>query len=1142
MFDWLKRRNIQNETAPSLYLHQNEQGLVWTFETLNASLECGILAQPILQQLESDGLVTESELGFSSDWDEIYTIIKHPEYSQVCSDIQIPELILVTPALESIGTLTDTNFGISICGWTDFNGVPVQIDVINGPIIRIDGNLRLIPESSWKVAAAVKALWLRPEVERNDANNRKLWGQIRQAAITAKSQLSDFLYRSVVLTPEKLLIDLNRIDVGGTKVVEVIPSFGSCPQGWLGQFDSHSQILNRYDIPTHEGLVQVIITPAVKAILSQIKRMPARRVAGVRAEAFVVNPFAALGEDACATIDVAQFEQARIDANLTFDRFTAHVDKDPLGNPIAVGLLIESSRIVQDGIEQSSIKMFSSDDELGRFIEITSQRLKNGFQISAWKDYEFELYGNTSQELEILSSALAIRRKGFVQITYSQIYDLSKYSSRVDEIGNQKPFFSPYITKKDSGDGWFPDNLIPIIVWSPSEGDDPVAVPLTPELENLIREKLIQAEQINANEIIIPSFPCPIPVSEANNLLLSFNAFRKNPPSESPDEISRQANNSKFKGETLVIKPNIQGIDYQEIQRELLSTYSKVPVIPSTLKKNVELMPHQLEGVAWLQHLFKHSPQDCRGCVLADDMGLGKTLQLLTLLAWAFEQDQSLAPALIVAPVSLLENWQEEINIFFKDKALPIATVYGDYLRVHRLPRAAIDKQLIDKGLVKFLRPGWIGSAKIVLTTYETLRDLEFSFAAENWSVMICDEAQKIKNPNALVTTAAKKQNVQFKIACTGTPVENTLTDLWCLFDFVQPGMLGGLNEFGRIYRKPIEAKTEEEKARIAELREKIEPQLLRRTKKEVANLKDKIIVKECQSLPMSLYQLGIYSQAVTLFKQRNEPGGRSPFKNHLGLLQYLRVICTDPRNIGTEASTLESLDSYRKRAPKLHWLIDELIRIKECQEKVIVFCEFRGVQRLLRHYIKEAFGFEPDVINGDTEASANHQNSRQKKIRAFQEKTGFGVIILSPIAVGYGVNIQAANHVIHYTRTWNPAKEDQATDRAYRIGQNKEVYVYYPVITSNEFTTFDVKLHKLLEEKREIADDMLNGSGDISPAAFDIAGIVPVGNEATINTVINLDYVLTISPKYLEGLTSHFGKHKDIPLCIVHQTLVMMA
>ncbi len=137
--------------------------------------------------------------------------------------------------------------------------------------------------------------------------------------------------------------------------------------------------------------------------------------------------------------------------------------------------------------------------------------------------------------------------------------------------------------------------------------------------------------------------------------------------------------------------------------------------------------------------------------------------------------------------------------------------------------------------MVKFLKPGWRGAAKVVLTTYEILRDLEFSFAAEKWSVMICDEAQRIKNPNAMVTRAAKKQNVMFRIACTGTPVENTLADLWCLFDYIQRNLLGALNDFGRRYRRPIEAETDEERARVKELRERISPQILRRTKADVA-------------------------------------------------------------------------------------------------------------------------------------------------------------------------------------------------------------------------------------------------------------------------------------------------------------------
>ena len=142
-------------------------------------------------------------------------------------------------------------------------------------------------------------------------------------------------------------------------------------------------------------------------------------------------------------------------------------------------------------------------------------------------------------------------------------------------------------------------------------------------------------------------------------------------------------------------------------------------------------------------------------------------------------------------------------------------------------------------------------------------------------------------------------------------------------------------------------------------------------------------------------------------------------------------------------------------------------------------------MQRTLQRCIGERFGVVPDVINGDTSADSANANNRQRRIKKFQEKPGFGVIVLSPLAVGFGVNIQAANHVVHFTRTWNPAKEDQATDRAYRIGQTKEVHVYYPVVVAEDFLTFDAKLDKLLEWKRGLSTDMLNGSGELSPADF---------------------------------------------------------
>ena len=282
-----------------------------------------------------------------------------------------------------------------------------------------------------------------------------------------------------------------------------------------------------------------------------------------------------------------------------------------------------------------------------------------------------------------------------------------------------------------------------------------------------------------------------------------------------------------------------------------------------------------------------------------------------------------------------------------------------------------------------------------------------------------------------------------------------------------------------------------------------------------------KIVVDSCRRLPLSSTQRNLYAKAIGDFKMRADPSFRTPFKNHLGLLQYLRLVCTDPRRHGLSVFKPEPITQYRAGAPKLDWLLNQLGQIQAQGEKAIIFCEFRNIQRLLQHYIEEVFALQADIINGDTSASASHSASRQKRIKAFQAKPGFGVIILSPVAVGFGVNIQAANHVIHYTRTWNPAKEDQASDRAWRIGQTRDVYVYCPVVAAQDFTTFDVKLDQLLERKRSLASDMLNGSPDISLAEFKIEEVIPDADIASIDERVTLDLALRMDWRHFEGLAA---------------------
>ena len=1125
--NWFSRFSSNKKRPVQLYRALTRSGVL--LKTEQVTKEPGVLGAAhaiqdqqiggLLSQLEDEGLLQETDHGRLLDWDSVYRLSATADFSEIAKIIALPESGEISPLLRSTGSLTDTDFNIHVAGWRDGAGRPVRDAEAEGALIKTGNSYVLMPAKCWQLMNALSDFRSRPK-EAGTADHRAAWGKIRSAALDAGANLDEFLFRTVVLSPEKLQIGLRKGASPGDRVVEIIPSFPSAPDEWLAAFDRSSLVPGRYDLPTEHGIVQIVLSPEVKSVLQEIKKLPGRRVAGARAEAFLSNPFSALGEDAAAVIEPEQFEEAKEKAGITSERFTAHIERDAVGYPEIVGVLIE--RLGRSGLEASEIVVFTSDDELDEFNRRVRSCLDSGLQFCGWNGFDLELFGETADQVALLENALRERKEPRVLVSYADVYDLSRYTDRIETIGQEKPYYSPFIAKKKDDDGWFPDNVIPVISWTPEGQEEAVAVPVTPAVQAEIRAKIDEAKRSGQTSLTLKGFDKPVPVSEAEFVLETFEAAGESIKKGDfkPENFKSKAQHDKARV-GLVIRANIQSIDYEEARRNLLLALPGKPELPKGLRPEIALKEHQHHGVLWLQHLYTLAPDQCRGAVLADDMGLGKTLQILTLICWLFENKPESEPALIVAPVSLLENWKLEVEKFFKPGVLPVLTAYGDSLKALRLPRESIDKQLAGQGLVKFLKPDWTAGAKVVLTTYETLRDLEFSFAQQKWSLMVCDEAQKIKNPNAMVTRATKKQHVRFKLACTGTPVENTLADLWCLFDFIQPGLLGALNDFGQRYRKPIEAETAEELARVAELRAKIQPQILRRLKKDVAkDLREKIIDPGCKQLSLSDYQRSLYGQAVELFKNRHEKDSRSPFQNHLGLLHYLRLICTDPRRIGLDVFTPEPISEYRRKAPKLEWLLLTLKIIRDKNEKAIVFCEFKNIQRMLRHYIEEALGVSADIINGDTSASSTQANSRQKRIDAFQRSHGFNVIILSPVAVGFGLNIQAANHVIHYTRTWNPAKEDQATDRAYRIGQTKDVFVYCPTVRAADFKTFDVRLDELLTAKRALADDMLNGTGEVEPGDFGIDDVVPgSGTGSGFDIQITVDVARQMKWDYFEGM-----------------------
>jgi hypothetical protein len=514
--------------------------------------------------------------------------------------------------------------------------------------------------------------------------------------------------------------------------------------------------------------------------------------------------------------------------------------------------------------------------------------------------------------------------------------------------------------------------------------------------------------------------------------------------------------------------------------------------------------PHQEDAVRWLlgrarralrqQHVIHSAQGFGAGALLADDMGLGKTFSTLIFLAewldlWRKTAGFEPPAVLIVSPLSLMENWKAEISKSFKDGHLVFTRVLmaqadADLATVRRSPGSrdmAVPGEVTQYGLgfgdgtersVDY--PGGC-----VLTTYQTLRDYRFSFGKAEWSAAIFDEAQNIKNPNAMQTIAAKALKALFRVTLTGTPVENHLGDFWSILDTAEPGPLGSFAEFKREWI----LRMQRDKNHMAEigqqLRDRVGGLMLRRTKEEqLKGLPQKTGGIEPILVDMTPEQRALYDTVMTAAWSDggSEDGRRSERQNRqLAALWQLRQVSLHPDllgggNIKTANSPALSL-AVLQRSGKLAWLLECLDQIMALGEKVLIFCVQKKLQEALSHHLGQIYGLSVPVINGDTKATSRRspEATRLGLIDQFSNEPGFGICVLSPIAAGVGLNIVAANHVIHLERHWNPAKEDQATDRAYRIGQTRPVTVYLPTGNHPEIASFDLVLHRLLEKKRNL-------------------------------------------------------------------------
>jgi SNF2 family DNA or RNA helicase len=449
--------------------------------------------------------------------------------------------------------------------------------------------------------------------------------------------------------------------------------------------------------------------------------------------------------------------------------------------------------------------------------------------------------------------------------------------------------------------------------------------------------------------------------------------------------------------------------------------------------------------------------------LLADDMGLGKTYQALAFLAWLKEQMNDgvipQKPLLVVAPVGLLANWEKEQGLHLRHEGIgePLRA-YGSWLKLLKRGSHMGGDATLDT--VQMSRAPWI------LANYEAISDYQLSFGAIQFGAVIFDEAQKIKSPSTAMTSAAKALNADFVVAMTGTPVENRLADLWCITDTCQPFALKDLKSFSQRFETnptPETLKTLRDHLWQKESEVGVsEPlMLLRRLKTEkLKGLPEKKEHTVQQNMPVR--QLEAYRQAISLNDIRGPQGT-------LGLIQSLRQISLHPGLF--DGQGFDPADSARFAAT-----LDILDRVSKQGEKVLIFIESLEIQAanqlpllLQRRYqLKEL----PMVINGSIGTK-----ERQKRVDAFQEnRQGFDVMLLSPKAGGVGLTLTAANHVIHLSRWWNPAVEDQCSDRAHRIGQTKNVHIYYPVAIFPEDPerSFDLKLNELMSRKRELSKSML--------------------------------------------------------------------
>ncbi|MEL6553631.1 MAG: DEAD/DEAH box helicase [Cyanobacteria bacterium J06621_11] len=455
-----------------------------------------------------------------------------------------------------------------------------------------------------------------------------------------------------------------------------------------------------------------------------------------------------------------------------------------------------------------------------------------------------------------------------------------------------------------------------------------------------------------------------------------------------------------------------------------------------------QLRPYQAKGVSWLSFLEQWG----LGACLADDMGLGKTVQLIAFLLYLKQEKALGGPVLLVCPTSVLSNWRREVSKFAPNQVRTL--VYHG------------DKRPKGSALVKAAE-----QLDLIITSYTLVqRDLEDLKRVE-WRGMVLDEAQNIKNPSAKQSLAVREIESEFRIALTGTPVENRLAELWAIMDFLNPGYLGPLNFFKRRFATPIEKYGDTDSLKT--LRSLVQPFILRRLKT------DRTIIQDLPEKQEMTVFCGLSSEQARLYQKLvdgtlgeiDDATGVQRRGMILGLLVKLKQICNHPAQYLKQ----ESLGKAR-RSGKLQRLDEMLEEAVAEGDRALIFTQFAEWGKLLSSHLEHRLGTEAMFLYGSTS-----QSKREEMVDRFQlDPNGPKIFILSLKAGGVGLNLTRANHVFHFDRWWNPAVENQATDRAFRIGQKKNVQVHKFVCTG----TLEERINEMINSKKALAEQVV-GAGE---------------------------------------------------------------